>query len=225
MKHFRIIPVTFFAIVALAAVGASTAAAETPEILPNPTEKEPLTFTAEGGAGRLETTGGLTIKCAKVKATGSFTSARLGTTSIDFEGCKESKTGAACNTKGDAKEIVLVNGGLHLVDYKVGAELLLGTVVSLKETLVLECSLLKDEVVGAAMGKVTGVTSGVKTKTAKLVYKETKGVQELTKCEFDKAFCEGKTYKLEANLGLGLEGAAEESEVGVTFAKEAAVDF
>jgi hypothetical protein len=217
--------VAFFAIFALATVCASTAAAESPEILPNPTEKEPLTFTGEGGAGKLETTGGLLINCANVTITGSFTSVRLGTINIHFGGCKESKTKAACNSKGDAKETILFTIGWHLVDRKSLLTLLLAGVGSLLANLVLECSLLKDEVKGAAMGNISGVTSGVKTKTAKLEYKETKGEQELTTCELDKAFCEKGPYKLEANLGNGFELAAEETTVNLVFGKEVSFDF
>lgn len=225
MKHFRIMAMALFAIFAIAAVGAATASAENPEILPNPTSKAPLTFTGTGSKGKLETVGGLTIICSGVSSSGSFTSANLGTGTITFTGCKESKTGAACNTSGDAKEVILTPGDIHLVDYKVGSVLSLGVVVKLTSNLVIKCSLLTDEVKGAAMGALTGITSGTKTKTGTLSYKETKGVQELKKCELDKAFCEGKEYFLEAKLGEKFEQAAEETEVALTFGTETTVDF
>jgi hypothetical protein len=232
MQRLRLIGIVFVILFALAAVAATTASAENPEILPVPTTTTPLNFTVEGQAASLVPTKEeekSILKCKKVKMSGSFTSADSGTVTVDLEECKGGT--ANCSTTGDAAGVVLMDkADINLVDYKVGAELLLGIVIEPleggKNIFKFKCGILGVEVRGAALGKVSGVKNNVKTRTAKLDYKRTKGEQELTKCELLKAFCAGKEFKLEQNFGAaGFELAGEEVTADITFAKEAEVHF
>lgn len=224
--HLRYVAFVYLAVFAVVAGTVTCSAfAENPEILPNPTTKEPLTFTGEGAALKWETVGGPTYKCVKTDFNGAFSAARIGQITISGVGCKESKTGAACNTKGDSKEVILLTGAAHVVTLKAGTSLGLGIVLTLPEAIPYKCSLVTEEVKGAVIGQITGVVSGVKTKTATLSYKETKGMQEFTKCQEDVAFCEGKTFRLEAKIGEDFEVLGWELEAKLTFDKEAAVDF
>jgi hypothetical protein len=233
MQRLRLLGIALMIILALTALAATTASAETPEILPAPTTTTPLLFTSSGGGAATliptkeeEKT---IFKCKKIRSDGDFTSADSGTITIDLEECKANVTN--CSTSGDAAGVILMDkADINLVDYKVGAELLPGVVIEPleggKSILKFKCGILGVEVKGSMLGKVSGVKNNVKTKTAKLEYKRTKGEQELTKCELLKAFCAGKEFKLEQSFGAaGFELAGEEAEYNVTFAKEAEIHF
>jgi hypothetical protein len=236
MKRLRLLGIVLMTTFVLTAVATATASAENPEILPVPTTSAPLKFTSEaGGSTSVQTKEEekTIIKCAKVKDNGSFTSSDSGTVTIDWEGCKSGS--ANCNTAGDAVGIMLWNNAdINLVTYKIGAELLLGTVIEpleevekkQKNILILKCGIVAIELRGAFLSKITGVKSLVKTKAATLTYKRTKGEQELTTCELLKTYCEGKTFKLEQNYGAaGFELAAMETEDRVALAKEVEIHF
>jgi hypothetical protein len=223
-------------VLALTLVGAATA--EQPEILPVPAEKAPLTFTGESSElfEISANKGKNNIGCLAVKATGSFTSADLGKATLDIEGCTANAKAVKCWSLGDEKaldakkvekSVILVdNADLHLVDILPAGKLELGLTIKLASELHIECQggllfLLK----GTVIGIVEGVTSLVKTKTAKLTFAATGGVQNVRECMTSKAFCEGKKYELEANFGGGFLPAAEVANANVTFAKEVEFHF
>jgi hypothetical protein len=232
MQRLRLLGIALMATFALTAIAAATASAENPEILPVPSTTTPLLFTSSGVNATLVPTKEeekTIVKCKKVRNEGDFTSADLGTVTIDFEECKAGV--ANCSTTGDAAGVILLDkADMNLVDYKEGTTLLLGAVIEPLEGAVnifkFKCGVLGVEVRGSALGKVSGVESLVKTATAKLEYKRKKGEQELTKCELLKAFCAGKEFKLEQNFGAaGFELAGEEAEANITFAKKVEVHF
>jgi hypothetical protein len=225
MKRLRLVGLVFTVVFALSVVASTTASAENPEILPNPTATAPLKFTAEGGRGTVETTNGTIMTCTKGRAQGEFTSVRLGTASGDAEGCRTGN--ANCTSTGDPAGVILEsNVDIHLVDFKVKTTLELGIVGKPKETVKIKCGILSVEGRGAGLGKVEGVKSLEKTNTAKVISRQTKGEQELKTCELDKAFCAGQKFVPEVNFGAaGFELAGGEGEGKVTFAKEIEVHF
>lgn len=229
MQRLRILGIALVAIFALSAIVSATASAEFPEILPVPTPTAPLTFTSETVGGSkpiLETTKGVKIECAKATNKGEFTSQDLGTATIDFEGC-ESK-GAKCKAEGDVNGTILLKTDIDLVDFKKGAELLLGLEILPLEggtnKLIITCGILKVEVKGSVIGRVH-VKSLEKTKHATVLFTQTKGEQDIKECELLKAFCAGVKFLLEANFGAGFELAGELAEVLVLFPKEIEVHF
>jgi hypothetical protein len=245
MKRLKLLGLALIAIFALSAMATTAAFAENPLILPNPTAKEPLTFTSESVKGtkpKLETTKGTEIKCEKAKNSGSFTTGDAGTIEIDFEGCS-TPVGAenvSCNSPGDKKGIILLNatngnGDIQLVDVLPEIEkvkkLRLGVLITLLSDLNIECSLVKikvlQSVIGLAdiKGEPTTEEKLIKTNVMTLLFHQTKGEQEIKECDLLIATCgkEGarKKFLLEANFGAGHELAGEEAEAVVTFAKEA----
>ncbi len=227
MQRLRLLSLALLAILAVAAIASASAfALENPEILPNPTEAKPLNFTSKSGAGTLITIGGNAITCADDTNEGKFTSARLGPVTVTFLTCT-STGGVKCKTAGAEAGKIVLEAGIHLVDFKKGTTLTLGAVITLSKNIVITCGVLKDEVKGSVMGEVSGVTSGVETSTGTLTFTaKEKGVQLLSKCELDKTFCEGKTFKLEASFnGSTFESASEETTDEMKFAEKIRIDF
>jgi hypothetical protein len=215
MKRIELLGLALLALLAVLAMGAITAAgamAETPEILPLPTEGKPLTYTSETTTEPfLETTAGgekNKIKCAKAKSAGSFTSANAGKVTIEFSGCKVGTKN--CTTKGDALgEVLLINAPARLVDVLPGGVLDLGLLVTINN-LELECGTLKEKVTGSMIGAIDNekgelLKSLEAFKNVIGLWKGTKGEQAITECMFPESVCSGKAFKLEAELGVGLE--------------------
>jgi hypothetical protein len=236
MQRFRLLGIALVAILAISAIASATAAAENPEILPVPTAKEPLKFTSQGLSKEdkyiLETTKLKQITCAKVTNKGEFTSQDSGTVTIDFEECKSE--GFSCNTAGDEKGIILVFADINLVDLKkaglalkeaLGVEIL--PLEKGENKLLITCGgILKIEVKGSVLGREDKIKELTKTKTGELLLDQKEGEQEFTECELLKAFCAGKIFKLEANLGGGFELAGELAlNVDLTFEKEFEIHY
>jgi hypothetical protein len=199
-----------------------------------PTEKAPLTFTAESKE-LLEVQankGKNNIDCLKFKGSGSFTSQDLGKATLDIEGCTANAKAVKCWSLGDekagaGKEVILVDSAaLHLVDILPAGKLELGLAVTRATTVIVDCQGgIVVEVKGTLIGVVEGVVGGVKTKAAKVNFAATGGVQNVRECMTAKVFCEGKKYELEANFGAGFSPAAEVAKASITFAKEAEFHF
>jgi hypothetical protein len=234
MRQFRTLGVALMAVFAISVVASATAAAENPEILPVPTAKVPLKFTAVGLDKEyiLETTKKLQLACRSFKAKGEFTSQDSGTVTIDFEGC-EAK-GSKCTTEGDVNGTILVFADINLVDLKkaglalkesLGVEIL--PLNAAKENkLVMTCGVLKTEIIGSVLGREDKIKELTKTKTGELLFNQKEGEQEFTECELLKAFCEKKIFRLESNLAgafelLGLLAL----KVALTFEKEIEVHY
>jgi hypothetical protein len=149
MKRIRILGLAFVAIFALAALASASAFAENPEILPVPTTTKPANFTGTAGVTLLHTTlDNDIIECKRAENKGQLTSQDLGTVDITFKECKSGTT--TCNTKGQAKEEVLVEGEIDLVDVLPTGTLDLGFAVkpykdgNPTEMVVIECGLVKE---------------------------------------------------------------------------------
>jgi hypothetical protein len=237
MKRLRIVGLALLAIFALGAIASSSAMAN-PELLPLPTEKEPLTFSAESKElSELQANKGLNnIDCKTLKATGSFTSVDLGKGTLDFGECTANAKAVKCWSLGDEKSkspdgteksVILVdNADLHLVDILPAGKLELGLAVILLSELHIECQGgLLILVSGTVIGVVEGVTTLVKTKTMKLNFAAKEGVQNVRECMTLETFCKGKKFELLANFGGGPLPAAEIAKATVTLGKETEVHF
>ncbi|HEY2142606.1 MAG TPA: hypothetical protein VGG98_11170 [Solirubrobacteraceae bacterium] len=208
MKPLKLFSLAIGIILTVIALSSATAAAENPEILPNPTSEKPVTFTSTSEATKLVSVMKKTIACTKGKSEGAFTSAREGTLTIDLEGC--ALEAAKCNTTGDAAGVILIKSKVTLVDLEKG-ELVLGE-ANTPEGVPAKCGVLKAEFRGTVIGEFAGIG----TPTPSVVFKQKEGKQTITKCNQTKAFCEGKEYSLEANFGLGFEKAALEATFAIT---------
>ena len=229
MQQLRLLGLAMMAVLVVGAiVSASAFALENPEILPNPTATAPLSFSWTGAAANLvPSVGKKEIGCKNSTASGKFTSARLGLITIDFTECATEAGASKCGSLGDTKGTILVGSAdIHLFAYEEAGKLLLGAAAIFLGELHIECQggilfLIK----GTALSAVSGVVSGVTTKTATLTYAQSKGLQAIRTCKLDKAFCEGKTYELLTNFGGGFESSGEETKAELKFAQEATVDF
>jgi hypothetical protein len=122
----RLLIAVTLAIFALTAQ-AATATAEPTKILPEPTTAKPITGSGSSGAGTIETVKGTSLKCAKTKAGGSFTTSNSGSGSVLFENCTSSQE-TVCTGVGDATGSVEVAGSVH---YLLALEMLTSTTSTL----------------------------------------------------------------------------------------------
>jgi len=206
------------------------------EVLPGEKASE-LKFEGKAGGSKLETTGGKTISCTAAKATAKFTATGVeansekGEATVDLEGCKKEKV--ACrseNSKGekDPVEVVLAPLGLTDASEETAAkELQFVWVATFKETLLINCGVVKNEVKGnvgcLVKPALTEVAAGGTVTFACAV--EAKGKQKTGKCVATKATCEKlEKEPLSANLGVGFEGAAAEITIEGSFGKMVTLD-
>ncbi len=235
MKQLRLLGLALLAVFAVGAVAAATASADASGILFLPAEEGPIAFSIKGGGGTLAAGKEQTIICTEVSGEAESlkeeeskkTHYKLGTGTLDFKGCKETKgsTKVACNTKGDAKETLLVPFNFHVFDVlnKAETELEPGISVLLEPLLTVLCAAetTKVEVKGAALGLL------VCLKEQKCLSSE-KDVTDVT-AHFTSAgeICDkasGSTYCKEvlekepllANFSGTFEKATEETEATMT---------
>ncbi len=123
MKRTRILGLALMSLMAMLALSASisaSASASLPELLPEATEANPITFTNKSTAGtktNLETKSGEKTTCEKATSTGSATSLKLGRFDILFEKCTAKKFGvtATCTGLNDKTAgSILVLGTFHV---------------------------------------------------------------------------------------------------------------
>lgn len=200
---------------------------EEQEILPNPTEGEPLNFTSEGKVSKLVSKSG-TIECENLTNEGKFTAARTGTATVDQTGCKSKEV--KCNSEGDAAGVILAKYNSHLVAFVLGEELDLGVALTLEKPLMIKCGVLKIEVKGTVIGQIDGSASEAKTKSNELLLHESGGKQAIKTCAIDEEFCKEETgtaivYELLANFGTGFNEVVLSAEDKLSLAKEISFDF
>jgi hypothetical protein len=234
MKRIKLLGLALLALFALSAVASSVAAAEMPEILPAPTEKEPLKFTSKTKAGTkpfLESTKLLRITCEKADNKGSFTTQDKGTGLILFDGCKEETSGAKCSNTATAGQII-TEGEFQLVDILPTSTLALGLWLKPEsdpkgKDLEFKCGVLGDIVLGSLIGAIDKVTSGVGTKLWEVLWHQKLGEQEIKTCELLKALCSTGPFTLTSKLtAAGAEElSAEEAEAEIEFVNNVVVDF
>jgi hypothetical protein len=175
MRRFKMSGAVLLAalvVTALGAITASSASAALPEFLGK------TTFTSTSGAGTLEEGGSPAIVCKDDTDKGEITGAKTATVSIDFLSCTVFGIVGA-HSLGDAEGIILTSGTatlcyLNKTNKEVGAAIKISP-------LHIEVSGKLLEVTGTVIGKVEPVNSS--STTGKIVLKQSKGVQEFTKCE------------------------------------------
>jgi hypothetical protein len=240
MKRIRLMGLALIAIFALAALASASAFAENPEILPVPSAGKPANFTSTAGVAKLHSTLDNDIECQKAENKGLFTSQDLGTVQITFKECKTliGTTKASCNTKGQAKEEILIEGELDLVDVLPTGTLDLGIAIkpykdgNPNEMVTLECGLIKILILGTVIGVVDNAAGALlkdleKFNEVKVLWKQNAelGEQEIKECDLLKLFCEKKKFLLEADFGKGHELAAEIADATLLFEKTWEVHF
>jgi hypothetical protein len=242
MRRPRLLGITLMAILSLTAIAATTQAyAENPLILPEPTATKPLTFTGTANLGTLETTKGALSVCTSETSSGSFTTGRTGTITIDYTGCHSVISGVgeiSCHSLGDKTTTILTGGTISIIDQDIGGKLMPGVLVTLASLLHIECALgILILMLGAVIGLITkingaaisepaeGTTKEDKAKELTLAFTQTKGEQGSKTCALPKATCEGKTFLLETKVEEAeeLEGLAATSTV--KFGEEKTLDY
>jgi hypothetical protein len=218
MRRLKKMGVVITALLALAALGATMAAsasAALPEFEPGGKAGEK--FTSTSGAGTLEEGGQPAITCTADTDTGEFigTSKKEILSTIDFTTCsvfgivgahslgdKEGTilvhvTGVLCYLNKTKKEVgvtlALPSAGIHI---EVAGKLLLVT--------------------GTAIGLVKPVNT--RSKTGEIILKQSKGVQEFTKCEGGSE----ETLKTAENEGTAAQSGEQTTDTE-TFEKEVEV--
>jgi hypothetical protein len=214
MSGLRHLGVALFATLTFGMVATSAAiAVEAPEILPNPTAAAPDKFESSGGAGTIKTAKG-EISCSSFAETGSFTSARKGTGTIKFNGCKSK--GVACKTTGAGVEEIVISVTFELVDIEESSLLLLGELTTIE--IEIRCLGFVIVITGEFLDEfntemfAAGNVGLVLVTEAKAKWAATGSVQAIKKCHLPKATCEGKTFELLANFGSGSEEAGFNQE-------------
>jgi hypothetical protein len=219
MRQIRQLGLALIVVSVIGVVAVSAASAEetgNPEILPIPTAVSPLAFAISSVAGSeplLVSTADLKILCEEVKGEGSFTSRRLGTAVLNFgKNCLDN--GTKCKAEADVNGTILMKANVHFVDVlPVVDELRLGLKVAPTTTpFVITCGLVKIEVIGSAIGLVSG-KSLEKSKHFEVQFAQSSlGEQALKTCDLDKEVCEAegksKLFLTEENSGKGFELAA-----------------
>lgn len=172
------------------------------------------------GAGTLETVSGETVKCKTDSDSGLISGPKsVSDVYVTFKGCKAIVLGfleVACKTTGAASEEIVTNELEGSIGYtnasKKEVALKLEPVGSLFATF--ECAGVTLEVRGHVYGKLTPVNT--KTTTYKLVFKQSKGKQEITKFEGGSSNETLETSK----AGEAFEESAEATEDTVTASEE-----
>jgi hypothetical protein len=242
MQRLKLLGVALMAIFALSAIAATTAAfAENPLILPEPTATKPLTFTGAAGLGTLETTKGALIECKKETNSGSFTTGRTGTITIDYEECHAIISGVgeiACHSLGDKTTSILTGGTISVIDQDIGGKLMPGVLVTLTSLLHIECALgVLILVLGSVIGLITkingaeisepaeGTTTEDKAKEVTLAFTQKTGEQGSKTCALPKATCEGKTFLLQSKVEEAEELSGLAATSTVKFGEEKTLDY
>jgi hypothetical protein len=236
LSRLKVSSLALMAAFAVAGLAAATASAELPLLLTLSGEPLPITASATGGASKLVTSAG-EITSTSVTASGEFAKetggteidTRLGTGTLTFSGAKSG--GAACKTAGakNAGELV-IPFDWHLIDILPGGVLTAAFIIILLSTITLNCGVgLSIEVKGSAIGSLPGVENGVEnasTVKKPIKFKGASEKQEFETCDLPKAFCEGKTFKLEAAFTAGnFKPAVQTAEAEVSFGKMWTIDI
>jgi hypothetical protein len=134
MRRLKFIGAAIMALLSLAAITAATAsaAATAPNVLPEASAEEPITFTGSSGKTKFGN-GVLSIKSEKSVSLSTQNSLKLGTFDVLYEETKDT-LGSTCTglNTGETAGSILVLGTFHIVDYKVGTELKVGVTFLIK---------------------------------------------------------------------------------------------
>ncbi len=179
MNHAKATLLALLALTATSAITAATANAVTnAEFLPAPTTSSPLKASISGGKLKLVTVGGKEVGCTGFQGKGEFTSATLGTGSIEFTGC--TSEGSKCTTGSDAKGTILApTVDLLAVSVSEASKLLLGLLITPTANLSFACGVLKFEIKGSVVAEAGQLRESSLTETLKTVPRPAEGTKEL----------------------------------------------
>ncbi len=179
MNHAKATLLALLALTATSAITATTANAVTnAEFLPSPTVSSPLNASITGGNLKLVTVGGKEVRCTGFKGSGSFTSATLGTGSIEFTTC--TSEGSKCTTGADAKGTILApTVDLLAVSVSEASKLLLGLLITPTANVTFTCGVLKFEIKGSVVAEAGQLRESSLTETLKTVPRPAEGTKEL----------------------------------------------
>ena len=213
MNRIKTFGLALMVILVMSVIASATASAVEPtKMLPEPTEKSPVSFTGKGEKGKekstLETVAGEKVVCTSSTAKGEATSPNLGTFDALFLGCKAKGIAACKGLKDTVKESVLAVGPFHYWLALLNKELIAVIAILLEEDH-FECAFIIEELIlvkGCVAAQLTPTDKLTKTATLKFV--QTKGVQNITKI-----LPENSTKEIECKLESkkGVEGKFEQS--------------
>jgi hypothetical protein len=173
---------------------------EKPLLLPEPTEKSPVTFTGKIGKAILETKGGTKVECGKGEDTGSATKFKLGSFDVLFSECK-SVLGKCTGSEDKTAGSILVKGTFHVwYGFLSKEEVLHTALVVLPKEAKFTCGEVTSVTLkGCLAGLLKPTNEKTKVLTAEFI--QTKGVNDITKVLSEKS--EKISCTLEASVNKG----------------------
>jgi hypothetical protein len=226
MPSLRIGLALMAVLLALLLAPAASIALELPDVQVLSEETYPATGTGSVSgveAGKLETELGEKLTSSGVKVEVELAKlSSLGSDKLTLSGTFEPKGKTECNTLGQAKGTVELEGEYHVVDTSTSP--LTVAILSLFKELVMECGKVKVKIRSPAVVKLNKVTSGTDVTEFGLVLVCTgKGKQELKTYLND----ENVSTKavLTANFGLGFETICENVSSELVVKSTKMVDF
>jgi len=183
------------AMLVMSAIAVASAAAALPEFdgpFPKP-------FHSLGGAGLLETTGAKKVNCASNHVNGNITGPKTDLALIRFLGCENTEIlPVKCNSSGQGTGVIQTSPILSLLGYLNKTTKEVGVLLEPDNTALFasfECGgIVKIEVKGTVVGKITPVNT--KSKTFTLELKQAGGVP-------NPSGLEGQTDLLATKIGGG----------------------
>jgi hypothetical protein len=178
------------------------------------------------------------LTCRADTNSGSFTTGRSGTITIDFTECGEGES-VRCRSLGDPVGTILTGGPIKLVDQNFGGKLLPAIIVEVEGLLHVECGAVGGLtlILGNVIGLITRLDGVAIVDPAEGTTKEQEvretvtvaftreagrpGEQSSKKCALPKETCEGREFLLKATFSTTEELASEETEDVITFARAA----
>lgn len=235
MRRIRLLGFALLAVFVLGVVVAATAAALEGSVAPGllllPKEAEGLTVTGKGKQATIRTAAAsFTCESSETLTAEAATGTHIELIKIDMhlKGCKSGKL--ACNTEGDAKEVILILLAQHFVDWKgtaldAGFELVVLNAKHEEAPISIKCGVGIVELKGSAGAdlQVASLTADITSATAKLpiggpLFCDPEGANT----KLCKEILETKPF--EANFSGKFEKAEAIAESSLEFSKMVEVD-
>jgi hypothetical protein len=216
MRHSRRLFVTLFALCALAATIAASAASAEEGFSPT------TIYSGTGGEGFLETLAKEKVKCKAVSLLeGTMANpSEGGIGSIHFTGC--TVLGFPANSLGDSKEVMLISNVFALVCLINPANLEFGVLIKLKETVHLEVP-LASVLIGLSGTLIGKISPNAKGKVKTLTFEQLNGDAKPSSCTNTKSEKKTGEGKYEQNENGKPENFGLELMVALTLAAETAL--
>lgn len=158
----------------------SASAVELTKILPEPSEKSPISGTGTAGKLSFETASAEKLVCKEAKGTGEFTTPNNGQAEVHVTGC--TFLGLNCNSVGAKAGEITLKDEIHYWAGFLGGKLIAVAVGLITKTLTIECPSVgvKMEKKGCTAGEVPASSLNKKVKSFASTVKQAKGKQEIT---------------------------------------------